>query len=146
MFNFYGARWSEFKHEIFPLLYLAIVQTWFNFKFPLFVRLGMPLSVIVCAIMSMSIIFCYCTIFLFPEIYAPHYNLEWLDDSPDPEFFKEIYTFCLRIIIWGGFFYFWYTDYYGMSNVNYVFLFVHWFITYMFMVRIMHRYNKWIEA
>jgi len=37
------------------------------------------------------------------------------------------------------------TDYYGCRMLIMFFLFVHWFITYMFMVRIMHRYNKWIE-
>jgi len=56
----------------------------------------MPLSVIVMRNYEYEYIFCYCNLIFIPEIYAPHYNLEWLDDSPDPEFFKEIYTFCLE--------------------------------------------------
>lgn len=145
MFNFYEARWSEFKHEIFPLLYFFTVQAWYHYNFPFYVRLGMPLSIIVCTITYASGVFFYCTMFLFPELYAPQYNLVWLDDSPDPVLFKKIFRTLMVLIIGNIWFYVWYADYYGMSGINYILLYVHWIVNLIFMARIMNRYNKRIE-
>ena len=62
--------WPKLKQNLPALIYLCIVQTWINFNFPAFVRigenLGSPLSIVIGGIANLIFIFMYIYVFAFP--------------------------------------------------------------------------------
>lgn len=132
----------QLKQEAFPILYLSIVQTWLIFNFPAYIRLGNPWYWIVSIILSIFGIILYIVLILFPERYAPSYNVSFLDDAPNASTFKKIYkAICLLIAI-STMLYFWHIDYYRMLNIDYLILYTHSIIVSLFFIRRIKRYNE----
>lgn len=143
--NIFKGRWAQFKEELFSILYLSIVQTWWCFKFPAFQRLGTSLSIILGIISSIFGILIYIYVFVFPERYSMLYNLEFFDDAPNAHFIKRVisrWNITLSLIVM---FYLWYIDFHGMSNTYYVLCCGHWIIAYLLFIQCMERYNQRIK-
>ena len=134
--------WSLYKYELFPLLYLLIIQTWVTFNFPAFIRLGNPWYWIVSTSLSLFGIITYIFLILFPERLARSYNASFLDEAPDASTFKKIYNAIRLLIAIAITLYIWHIDYYRMSNIHYIILFTHYIIVYLFIMQRMKRYNQ----
>ena len=44
--NIFEGRWDQFKQELFSILFLSLLQIWWSFNCPIFVRLGTPLRLL----------------------------------------------------------------------------------------------------
>lgn len=126
-------HWAQLKKEFPSLMYLLIVQTWLNFNFPAFTRLGSPINTLFS--IAISIISCvvYLHVFLFPENYAPQLHLQFLDLFPDPAFYKNIFRTGMILVFHFAFLYMWHTDYYGISALWYLILYLHSTISFILM-------------
>lgn len=143
--NIFEGRLSQLKQELLPLLYLSLVQIWWNFNFPAFVRLGNPLSYIVSVSMSIISTLAFISVFLFPEKYAPSFNFEYLDAAPNASILKKIHSIWLIIVINFSMFFLWYKDFYGMSNTYYILCYTHWIITFVLIAQAIDRYNNKVK-
>ena len=134
-------RIAKFKQELGSILFLSAIQIWLSVNFPAFVRLGPPLSTIVSLSISVSTIIAYIFVFSYADTYAPRFNLEYLDDAPGPygHILKNLHRIGLITLAFTNMLYFWYTDYYGMSNILYAVMYGHWIITFMLMARAINR-------
>lgn len=132
----------QLKQELIPLLYISIIQIWWNFNFPAFKRLGSPLNTLVGIGMSIISTIAYISIFIFPEKHAPSFNLEYLNNAPNKSFLKQIHRIALTLFLFCTMFVFWYKDLYQMSNTYYILCYVHWIIVFLLIAHTISRYNQ----
>lgn len=138
--NISQERLSKFKQELIPILYLSIVQIWWSFNFPPFIKLGAPWNTMLGVIISIVCILLYMYMFTYADTYAPMFNLGY---SPKLDRIGRIYKNIERAWIIAiahiSLFIVWYNDLYGMSNAYYVFCYVNLIITFVLMARAVNR-------
>jgi len=133
--------WGKLKYNSFPHAYLCIMQTWLSLYFPAFVRLGSPWNTLISLWMSIGCMGIYISIYMFPELYAPSFNLHYLDDAPHPSILKKIHRASLIGIMHVAFFYMWYRDFYRAPHLYYIICYVHWVITFALIMQVINRYT-----
>jgi hypothetical protein len=133
--------WPKFKQELPSILYLCSTQILLNFNFPVFVRLGFPLSIIAATILSIMAIFVYIYVFLFADKFAPSFNLEYLDDAPTHvrDILKKIERVGLIVIAHLAMLFSWYYNIYGISNIYYAIYYVHFVTAFVLIARAIKR-------
>jgi uncharacterized membrane protein len=122
--NLSDKRWSKFKQELIPIIYLSILQTGWNFNRPLIMRFKSPWSIILATIMSIVGIMVTAYGFTFADTFAPYFNLHHLDAAPYSETLKKIHRTSLIIVVHIILFVAWYKDFYRMSSVHYAISYV----------------------
>jgi hypothetical protein len=133
--------WVKLKQNIAALLYLCVIQTWWNFKFPAFIRLGTPWNILVSTGLSIACILIYFSIFVYPEKYAPSFNLEYLNEAPISWNLKQIHRMLFFLLMHSAFFYMWYMDFYHMPSLYYLFWYVHCAIVFIIIAHSIQEYN-----
>jgi len=142
--NIFKNRYSNIKQNCISIICVSAVQIWFNFKFPAFIRRGTFLHIIFGVTASIITTFVCLYVFAYPERYKSFVDLEYLDDAPEQyrQLFKDLHRALLISVIIAASFYFWYTDYYGMSNTWYIILYAYWFTAFALMIRAIKRSTK----
>lgn len=125
------SRYFLFKQKLPILIYLSIIQTWLNFNFPAFIRLGSQCDIPMKVMISIAVMLIYLTILIFPEHYSSLINLAFLDDFPNPHLFKHIFRGLMLLAFHALYLYFWYIDYHQVSNTWYVILYAHYIIKFI---------------
>jgi hypothetical protein len=136
LINLSDKRWSKFKQELIPIIYLSILQTVWNFNLPLIMKFKSPWSIILATIMSVlgAIIIAYS--FTFADTFATHFNpeLQHLDNIPYSELLKKLHRITPVAVFHVVLFIFWYKNPYGMSNAQhaaqYVIRLTSWILLY----------------
>lgn len=129
---------SKQLKKVAALLYLSTIQTWLNFNYPAFVKLGSPLNFIASTFVSIICIFVYLYIFLYGKNFISKIvNLKFLDDFPDSMFFKNIFIVGMLIIFHTIYFYMWQTHY-NISNVWPIICYLHCILTFL-LIYIVHK-------
>ncbi len=138
--NNLNGRWSKFREELLPILYVSAIQVWWLFNFsPKFMRLGSPWNVILITIQTITAISTTIFAFSFADKLPRFINLEYLDAFPHAQTFKMIQRMCLLASFVIGVFFVWYKDFYGMSNMGYFLLYSFWIITFILLYRAAYR-------
>jgi len=134
-------RWSKFKQELIPIIYVSTFQIWWNFNFPPIIRLGTPWSTVLGLSLSIVITFVYIFTFSFADKYASQFNLEYLDGAPEPygPILKKIERIGLIAIAHISMFFVWYNDLYGMSNIYYALCYAYCLTGFVLMARAINR-------
>lgn len=134
-------RWIRFKRELPSLIYLCIIQTYLNFTFPVFVRLGKPLNIFYPAFLSLLCIFIEIYFFVFEDKLFTIITQEHYDNAPMPlrDNLKKAERFFLIIVLQIVFFFLWYYDFYKMHSVYYFIYYFHGIIGIYLMVRAIKR-------
>ncbi len=139
--NTLQTHWSKFKQEYISILYVSIIQIWFNFKFPAFIKLGTPLNTIVSLSCSIATTLCYMIVFSHANIYLSQYNLEGSNNTQEK--YKKTAQKALQIglFIWAHilFFYMWRHNYYDMSAFFYALFYVHCLTVFLLIARAITR-------
>jgi len=105
------------------------------------VRLGPPLSTIVNLGMTVFSVIVYIYIFSYADTYAPHFNLAYLDDVPEPyrSILKNLERIVFITFVLVVMFYQWYTDYHRMSNLRYAVIYAYEVVFFMLIARAINR-------
>jgi|GEM_PF-3164201 len=139
--NILQTRWSKFKQEFFTILFVSLIQIWFNFKFPAFIKLGTPLSTIVSVSCSIFTTLTCIVVFSMADQYLPQFNLKGFDTAPEE--YREKLKSALRISLFVSyhliFLYIWWYDYYNMPSFYYVLFYVYCVIVFSLMARAITR-------
>ena len=123
--DIFKGHWPQFKQESTALIYLFIVQTYLNFNYPAFIKLGSPLNICWAVTSSIACALIYLYVFLFPENYAYLINLEFFDDFPDPILIKNIFKGLMFLVANSTYLYLWHINYFDASNVWYAAWYLH---------------------
>lgn len=139
LMNPFACFWPKFKQELLPILFLSLVQIWWNFNFPFFMRLGTPwnsMTAICSSIVSTALI-----IYAFSCVkgYPRRFNGDGLEKEPYDFIFKNIDRICFAIVANTGMFFIWYNDVYSMSNLQYFLFYAYGFIMFALLHRAMNR-------
>jgi hypothetical protein len=82
---------AKFKQELIPIACLSIIQVWWSFKYPVYIRLGTPWSIIVTILVSIiGIMNAVYTFSHIEELSPLFFNLKALDGMPYESIFKKI--------------------------------------------------------
>jgi len=114
--------WSKFKQELIPILFLSGIQIWWSFNFPIIVRSGDYWNSVLA--LSSSILGVAAIVFVFSTAndYVPYAKLDHVDDiNVGGASFKKVSRIMIVSIFLIGMFILWYTDFYGMSHLHYLF-------------------------
>ncbi len=123
--NIFKERRSTLVNELPSIVYLSVVQLWWNFNWPSYVRLGYPLSLIVGIALSILMVPLIVDMFTDIESYSDMFSLKFLDDEQHPEMIKKIFHMCMLIIFNGWFLYLYHIDFFGMSHWYYLLFMLH---------------------
>ena len=134
-------RWLNFKQNLPTLIYLSIVQTWLNFNYPVFIRLGNPLSILITVLLSILCIAIYTYVFVYPENLSRQMNLEFLDDFPNPIFAKNLFNFLYFGLGYLFYLYLCSKNFYNVDGIWYVVWYVHYVVTFILIYRAVNRKN-----
>lgn len=137
--NIFQERWPKFKQELFPILFLSIVQIWWNFNFPAFMRLATPwyIMVAICSSIVSTVLIMYA--FLCAKTYPRRFNAESLDKQSYDSIFKNFDKICLILVAHITILLMWYNDVYGMSNLQYFLFYMYGFMMFALLHRAMNR-------
>ena len=128
--NILNERWSKFKQELLPILYLSAIQIWWSFNNPAYMRLNSPWNTIVSTMISIVGIACVVVSFSFADKFSPFPNLDYLIDAPFGRISKKIKAILYIAVSHISILFVWYKDFYHASNDYYA-------ITYIFMVLVL---------
>ncbi len=136
--NIFEERLPKLKQELWPILFLSIVQIWWNFNFPGFMRLQSPWNIIIafCSSIASTALIIYA--FSCVNKHTRRFNAESLEKQSYDFIFKNLDTICLALVAHIAIFLIWYNDVYGMSNQQYLLFYVHGFIMFV----LLHRATK----
>ena len=135
--NKYG-RWSKFKQELMPIIFVSAIQIWWSFNLPA-TRLEDSFGVFLALIRSIVGVLSTIYIFSFADTFSPYFNLDYLNEAPYSSIFKEVETAILVAIAHLIMFYVWYKDFYHVSNALYVLAYIGCLITFLLFYRAIHR-------
>jgi hypothetical protein len=146
LINIPDKRWSKFKQELIPIIYLSILNIVGSFKLsPITMKLTSPWNTILATFMSIAGTIAIAYGFTFADTFAPYLNpeLHHLDNIPYSATLKKIHRIGLIVAVHLVFLIFWYKDPYGMSTANhaagYVIRLTSWLLFYRAM------YSKPVE-
>ena len=131
--------WLNFKQNLPTLIYLSIAQTWLNFNYPIFIRVGSPLYIFVTALISIACIAIYTYLFMYPETLSSQMNLEFLDDVPNPILVKNIFKFLYFGLGYLFYLYLCSTNFHNVDGIWYVIWYVHYTVTFVLVYRAVTR-------
>jgi hypothetical protein len=120
--NLSGKRWSKFKQELIPIIYLSILNTVWSFNLsPLTMRLTSPWNTLLATIMSITGAIAVAYGFTFANTLAPYLDppLHHLDAAPYSETLKKIHRIGLVVAAHLVFLICCYKDPYRMSSAHY---------------------------
>ena len=140
--NIFKGRWPQFKQELPTILYLLIIQIWLNFNCPFVRWFPYPWNLIVASALCVICAFLYIYNFVFPEKYAPLVNLEFLDDFPNPTFFKKLFWAWKLFVATVVYLFMWKKDYWHMSFAWYLLCYLHYIVTIFLMYKAIKRYQN----
>ena len=133
--NIFTDRRLNIKHNLNAIIYLSIVQTWLNFNYPALIRGGSILDIGFTSFASIACVFLYLYVFMFPEIYLPLVNLEFLDDFPNPNFVKRLFKLLLFVVSNATYLYLCSINYHGVQNIYYLLWYIHCVATFTLIYR-----------
>lgn len=131
-----NCRWAYVKQELLPLLYLSFVQTWWNFESPVFSRLGTPWNVISSIIITIMCLVIYMHVVVNPAKYTAVFNFEHVNG---PQWYKDALQISRIATFNLVFFFVWYKNLYGTSNLHYAFCYVHCLLVFFLLARAVNR-------
>ena len=125
------------KRELPSLIYLSIVQTYLNFTFPVFIRLGKPLNLIIPLALSIFCIFIYVYLLGFSKGLVGFHHQEHFDNAPTEirDKLKIYENIWLIIIAHLMLLYTWYYNIYNIHSIFYLIYYLHSFITILLIGR-----------
>ncbi len=122
---------------------LSVSHVWFTFQFPAYLRLGAPLSYMVCTLISGISIIAYVIAFSSANNCVSYLNLESFDHWPCPELyaeeFKKLAKLSIVAIYFMAMYFYWYIDYFKMSDFHYAVLYVHIILSFLLWYRAVYR-------
>ena len=136
----FDGRWSKFKQELLPIVYVSVIQLWWLYKFPpTFLQVGAPWDAVILLGQSVTAIICTVFVFSYADKLKPFANLEYINSFPHLQTFKTIQRASLLIAAIIGAFFLWYKDIYHMSNTAYILLYLFWGFTFALLYRAAYR-------
>jgi hypothetical protein len=118
--NLPDERWSKFKQELIPIIYLSILHVVWVFNYTSTMRFTSPLSIVLATMASIAGILANVYCFTFADTFAPGLDLPYLDAVPYSETWKKIHKITVVALLHVGFLIYWYKDYDRMPNAHYV--------------------------
>ncbi|HJZ24576.1 MAG TPA: hypothetical protein VJ201_09080 [Candidatus Babeliales bacterium] len=137
--NILDKRCQNLKREFFSVIFLSLIQIWWCFNFPAFMRAEYPWRLILSFSTSIISIAGILFLFMFIDQIAPVIKLEHIDSSPNPSLSKIIYIMACITAAFLALFFAWYKDLYGMSNTHYALFYFTWLIIYILVYRAAYR-------
>ena len=137
--NMLDKRWSNLKREFFSVIFLSLIQVWWCFNFPFFMRAEYPWRFILSFVTSIISVSGILFLFMFIDRLAPAIKLEHIDSSPYPSQSKKNNIMVRIMVAFFALFFTWYKDLYGMSNTHYAFFYLTWLIMFILVYRAAHR-------
>jgi len=134
-------RWPQFKQELLPIAYVCIVQTWWHFYSPPFIKIKSFSPLLGIILTTLSYLFCI-SAFIFPEKYAASFTLKHLDHAPAADSLKMMHRTIRTTVVIICMFLLWYSDIWGMPNTFYAILYAHSAIAYLLMARAVKKYTN----
>ena len=133
-------HYLKFKQELPSIILISILQTWWNFNFPPFIRLGQPWSFIASLTATIFCITACTYMFSHADKYAKAFSLDYLDEAPEPlgsnlKLFSKIAAPIIPLTI---FWYLWQIDYYRMSNLHYAGMYSCTFLMFILFYKAMY--------
>lgn len=134
-------RWTRFKQELPSIVCLSTIQIWDAFNFPDRMNLEAPWnSLFFVARSALGIFF---IVYLFSSIdkFAPYIKLKHIKDTPDcpASTSKKIFLTVLITTFTVAIFSAWYINFYGTSNMYYVFSGASLLLIWALLYRAAHR-------
>lgn len=131
------------KRELPSLIYLSIAQTYLNFTFPVFIRLGKPYNLIIPFFLSIFCIFIYIYLLGFSKGLVGFHHQEYFNDVPNELRNKIKLSEKIWLAIIGNltFLYMWYYNIYNIHPIYYLIYYLHSFITVLIIGRAVKGYE-----
>ena len=133
-------HYLKFKQELPSIILISILQAWWHFNFPYFIRLGQPWNFIASLTVTILCIIACTYMFSHADQYAKTFRLDYLDEAPEPlrsnlKLFSKIAATIIPLTM---FWYSWHIDYYGMSNLHYAGMYSCTFLIFILFYKAMY--------
>ena len=134
-------RWSKFRQELIPILFISCIQIWWSFRFFPIMRLGAPWNMILGTIGS--VVGVAAILYQFSSEIKPVrlFNFDFLDEAPQPlgSILKNIGRVGLVLVFHLTMIFMWYVKLYNMPDMYYVIQYVYCMIYFTLLYRVRNR-------
>lgn len=121
---------------------LSIMQAWLTFNFPLFMRWG----IFACALISLTMSIFYLSIAIFPQKFAPLFDMSCIQIYPFPNMAKKICAVVITVIVALYTLYIWRINLFGTSTIYYVVCYIYTVLGMLWLIHATHKAQVSHEA
>lgn len=141
---FSAQHWFRFKQELPSIVLLSTLYVWWNFHFPVFVRLGSPWHAFWAVSISIISVILIVILFSAMDKFAPVFRLDHIEDTPliSAPTSKKMNRMIQILVTIAVMFWWWRSNIYSMSNIYYIIFFAMWILTYALMYRAAYRFSS----